>query len=186
VRSLHESAAVRRQDGCVGKMVEVRATIVGYRDPTVELPSFSRQEPCFAYLNIALEFPQNVSPRPPFVERDASFRKYEEALQKPMRVEATLQARFDAVFVWKDRKRVRIAEGQGFGRKHAADARLVLQRMSDVITRILTETCAASRPLNRLTLVNQNWGNGTQERWLLKATRHPWEGAAGRCKRAER
>ncbi len=126
----------------VGKMVasarwlvEVRATIVGYRDPTVELPSFSRQEPCFAYLNIALEFPQNVSPRPPFVERDASFRKYEEALQKPMRVEATLQARFDAVFVWKDRKRVRIAEGQGFGRKHAADARLVLQRMSDVITR---------------------------------------------------
>lgn len=135
MRSLHESAAVRRQDGCVGKMVEVRATIVGYRDPTVELPSFSRQEPCFAYLNIALEFPQNVSPRPPFVERDASFRKYEEALQKPMPVEATLQARFDAVFVWKDRKRVRIAEGQGFGRKHAADARLVLQRMSDVITR---------------------------------------------------
>jgi len=52
-----------------------------------------------------------------------------------MQVEATLQARFDAVFVWKDRKRVRIAEGQGFGRKHAADARLVLQRMSDVITR---------------------------------------------------
>src|SRR5213592_3761280 len=55
----------------VGKMVEVRATIVGYRDPTVEMPSFSRQEPCSAYLNIALELPQNVSPRPPFdLERD--------------------------------------------------------------------------------------------------------------------
>ena len=89
----------------------------------------------FRVLEHSPRIPSNVSPRPPFVERDASFRKYEEALQKPMQVEATLQARFDAVFVWKDRKRVRIAEGQGFGRKHAADARLVLQRMSDVITR---------------------------------------------------
>jgi hypothetical protein len=118
-----------------GKMIEVRATIVGYRAPSVEMPAFSPQEPCSAYLNMALEFPNDVKPKPPFdLEKDSSYQKYQEALQKPMRIEATLEGRFDLVFVWKDRKRVRVAEGSGFGKKHSADARLVLRTMSDVKT----------------------------------------------------
>ncbi|MFN8009047.1 MAG: hypothetical protein U0V70_18865 [Terriglobia bacterium] len=118
-----------------GKMIEVRATIVGYKAPSIEMPAFLPQELCSAYLNIALERPENIEPRPSFeLEKDSSYQKYREALQKPTRIEATLEGRFDLAYVWKDRKRIRVAEGSGFGRKHSADARLVLKRMSDVKT----------------------------------------------------
>lgn len=77
-------------------------------------------------------------PKPNFdLERDSSFQKYEDARQKGMRIEATLEGRFDPVFSWKDRKRVRVGEGEGYGKKHSADARLVLYKMSDVDTRYL-------------------------------------------------
>ena len=123
-----------------GKMVEVRATIVGHREPTLEEPAFLRQERCSAsgYLIIALELPQSVRPKPDFdLERDSSFQKYEEALRKPNRIEATLEGRFDPVFVWQNQKRVRVGEGEGFGKKHSADARLVLRRMSQVEVRYM-------------------------------------------------
>jgi hypothetical protein len=118
-----------------GKMIEVRASLVGHRDPSVESPASSRQEPCSAYMGIVLEFPDKVAPRPPFdLERDAAFQKYQDALQKPMRIEATLVGRFDPVFVWKDKHRLRVGEGTGFGKKHSADARFVLRSMADVMT----------------------------------------------------
>jgi hypothetical protein len=121
-----------------GKMVQVRATIVGHGDPALEEAVFTRQDPCGAYMSIALEFPQKVTPKPNFdLEKDSSFQKYEDAVQKGMRIEATLDGRFDPVFTWKDRKRVRVGEGAGYGKKHSADARLVLQKMSDVDTRYL-------------------------------------------------
>jgi hypothetical protein len=123
-----------------GKMIELRATIVGHGEPTLEEPAFSPQEGCSAagYMIIALEFPQNVRPKPGFhLEKDSSFQKYEEALRKPNRVEATLEGRFDPVFVWQNKKRVRVAEGEGFGKKHSADARLVLRRMSQVEVRYI-------------------------------------------------
>ena len=66
-----------------GKIVEFRATVSGYRDPSVEQPAFTRQEPCSGYMSIALEFPQNVQPKPAFdLERDSAFQKYEDAVQK--------------------------------------------------------------------------------------------------------
>ena len=121
-----------------GKMVEFRATVSGRRDPSVEQPAFTRQEPCSAYMSIALEFPQNVRPRPAFdLERDAAFQKYEDAVQKPMRIEVTLEGRFDPAFVWKDQKRTKVGEGNGYGKGHAADARIVLRKMSDVETRYM-------------------------------------------------
>jgi hypothetical protein len=119
-----------------GKMVEIQATIVDFRDPSVELPSFAPHEACSAYLNTALELPQNVSHKPPFeLVKDESFKKYEDAIRKPMRIEATLEGRFEVASVWKDRKRVKIVEGvEGYGKKHTADARLILRRISDVAT----------------------------------------------------
>jgi hypothetical protein len=128
---------VTRPEQFAGKMVEVRATIVGYRAPSVEMPTFSPQEPCSAYLNIALEFPNDLASKPFDPVRDATYQEYQQGLQKPMRIEATLEGRFELVFVWKDRKRVKFGEGRGFGKKHSADARLVLRRMSDVVTRYL-------------------------------------------------
>jgi hypothetical protein len=118
-----------------GKMIEVRASIVGRRDPSIEFPASSKQQPCSAYMSIALEFPSAVAPKPHFdLERDGAFQKYQEALQKPVRIEATLVGRFDPAFVWKDRHRFRVGEGPGFGKKHSSDARLVLRDMSDVVT----------------------------------------------------
>jgi hypothetical protein len=121
-----------------GKMIEVRATIVGHHDPTLEQPAFTPQDPCgaSAYMTTGLEIPQNVKPKPKFdLIRDESFQKYEEALAKSMRIEATMEGRFDPVFIWRNRKRERVGEGEGFGKKHSKDARLVLHRISDVVTK---------------------------------------------------
>jgi hypothetical protein len=123
-----------------GKMIEVRATIAGYRDPKLEQPAFAPQEPCAAsgYMTIGLELPQNVKPQPEFdLIRDESFQKYSEALQKPMRIEATLEGRFDPVFIWRNHKRERLGEGEGYGKKHAEDGRLVLRKLSDVMTKYI-------------------------------------------------
>jgi hypothetical protein len=123
-----------------GKMIEVRATIVGYQGPTLEPPAFAAPEPCAAsgYMKIALELPQTAKPKPDFeLVQDESFKKYEEALQKPMRIEATLQGRFDPVFVWQNHKRVRVGEGQGYGKSHSADGRLLLRKIDDVVTRYM-------------------------------------------------
>lgn len=120
-----------------GRMIQVRATIMGFRAPELEQPSFLPQEPCSApgYMRIALELPQGVQPRPPFdLIADASFEKYQAALRKPMRIEATLEGRFDPVFIWQNHKRIRISDGKGYGKNHFADGRLVLHKMSDVAT----------------------------------------------------
>lgn len=117
-----------------GKMVEVRATIVGRHEPSLESPASSRQAPCSAYMSIALEFPGDVTPRPAFdFAPGAPFQEYQEAIRRPTRIEATLVGRFDPVFVWKDQHRLRVGTGTGFGKKHSADARLVLRSMSDVV-----------------------------------------------------
>jgi hypothetical protein len=85
-------------------------------------------------MTIAMELPHNVTPKPDFdLERDDSFKDYQNALKKPTRIEATLEGRFDPVFVWRNRQRVRVGEGKGYGKKHFADGRLVLHRMSDVV-----------------------------------------------------
>jgi hypothetical protein len=123
-----------------GKMIEVRATIAGYRDPKLEQPAFAPQEPCGAsgYMSIGLELPQNVRPKPEFdLIRDEAFQKYAEALQKPIRIEATLEGRFDPTFIWKNHKRERVGEGEGYGKKHSEDGRLVLHKVSDVETKYI-------------------------------------------------
>jgi hypothetical protein len=121
-----------------GKMIEVRATITGHRDPKLERPAFAPQEPCegSGYMIIGLELPQNVKPKPEFdLLRDEPFQKYTEALQKPMRIEATLEGRFDPTFVWRNHKRERVGEGEGYGKKRSEDGRLVLYKVSDVETK---------------------------------------------------
>ncbi len=122
-----------------GKMIEVRATIRN-RDLRIEQPTFAPQPSCAApgYMTIGLELPQNVSPKPDFdLIRDESFQKYTEALQKPLRVEATLEGRFDPAFIWRNHKRERVGEGEGYGKKHSEDGRLVLHKVSDVETKYI-------------------------------------------------
>jgi hypothetical protein len=50
---------------------------------------------------------------------------------------ATLEGRFDPVFVWKEKRHIRLADGEGFGKKHRYDGRLVMRRISEVKTMFL-------------------------------------------------
>lgn len=120
-----------------GKMVEVQALLYGYRDPTLE-PLSPQNESCPGYMRIGLAFPQDIKPRPDFgLVKDESFKTFEHAWQQGMRVGATFEGRFDPVFVWRDRKRVRVGEGEGFGGKHLGDARIVLRRVSNVTAHVV-------------------------------------------------
>ncbi|MBZ5552406.1 MAG: hypothetical protein LAO21_06775 [Acidobacteriia bacterium] len=121
----------QQPDKYAGKIIEIHAAVYGYRDPTLE--EAAAPEPCLSYMTIGLEFPQNVKPKPDFdVERDESFQKFKESWEKGMRVITIFESRFDPVFTWRDHKRVRVGEGQGFGKKHSQDGRLVLCKVSDV------------------------------------------------------
>jgi hypothetical protein len=121
-----------------GRMIQLRATILGHPNPSLDEPSFTRQDPCGAYLGIALEFPENVDPKPAFtVARDSAFQQYQHAVEDGLRIEATLEGRLDLVVGWKDGRRGRVGSGQGFGKGRKQDARLVLRKLSEVATRSL-------------------------------------------------
>lgn len=120
-----------------GRMIQVRATIVGYRAPELELPAFSPSAPCTSrgYMRVALLTPNEVKPKPAVeLVKDETFQRYEQAFRRGMRIEATLEGQFDAAFMWQDKKRIKIGTGGGFGKNHFADARLILRKISDLQT----------------------------------------------------
>jgi hypothetical protein len=115
-----------------GKMIMVRAILYGYRDPILESTG-TKDESCMSYMTIGLVLPQDLKPSPDFIAlKDESFQTFEHAWQHGMRIMATFEGRFDPVFVWRDHKRVRVGQGQGFGRKHLEDGRIILRRVSDI------------------------------------------------------
>jgi hypothetical protein len=121
-----------------GRIISVRGTILGYKEIWIETPTSQRVPTRPAYMTILLDAPENIRPKPFFkLEKDEAYRQYENAQSKGMRIEATLEGRFDPVFTWKEQKRIRVGEGQGFGKKHRADARIALRRMSDLKTWVL-------------------------------------------------
>jgi hypothetical protein len=67
--------------------------------------------------------------------QDESFAKFQDALHKGMNVEATFEGRFDEAFVLRDHKRISVGSNKGYGKKHRFGARLVLQRVSEVVAR---------------------------------------------------
>jgi hypothetical protein len=116
-----------------GRMVEVRATVAG-NDMWID--TFTTV-PCPAYLRVIVVFPDRVRPMPGFkLVRDKSFKEFEEAFYapRPNHIDATFEGRFDAAFVWRDHKRVKIGSDteQGYGKKHRYDAQIVLHQVSDV------------------------------------------------------
>jgi len=114
-----------------GKMVQVRGSITGHKEP--ELQDFSGQASCSGYFTILLVLPADVNPAPGFrLEVNSSFQKYQQALHESARIEATMEGRFDSVLDMRDEKLVR--GGNPYGKKHLADGRLVLHRMTDIAT----------------------------------------------------
>src|SRR5262249_25467297 len=117
------------------KIVEVRAFVRGGRYLTLSEAASQKSQPCAAFMNVGLEFPENVQPNAAFnLEDDNSLKSLRDGLEKGQAGIATLKGRFDPVFTWKGGKRLRVGEGEGFGPKHLNDARLVLKSVSDVLT----------------------------------------------------
>jgi hypothetical protein len=119
-----------------GKVIKVRGgSVSGLR--IEDLLHDSHPKPCPTYMRIMVVFPDHVKPPPGFqLVRDESYKKLEEALNYsgPIHIDATYEGRFDAAFVWRDHKRVRLGleNEKGYGKKHEYDGRIVLYRVSDV------------------------------------------------------
>jgi hypothetical protein len=116
-----------------GTFVRVRAHIIG-RD-LKELWIDTTCPAASVYMITLAELPENVRPKAPFsLELNSAFSEFKDALNRHVAITATLEGRFDPVFVWKEKKRLRVGAGNGFGKKHRYDARLVLRKISDVRT----------------------------------------------------
>ncbi|HET9182943.1 MAG TPA: hypothetical protein VFP59_12475 [Candidatus Angelobacter sp.] len=119
-----------------GKMVRVRGSSVSdlhIQDTLHDSPAVS----CPAYMRIVVVFPDQVKHAPGFqLIRDDSYKKLYEALHSkgPIHIDATYEGRFDPVFVWREHKRIKVAEGNetGYGKRHEYDGRIVLRQVSDV------------------------------------------------------
>jgi len=126
----------QRPEQYAGKMIRVRGGSVSSLDIEDSLHD-SQPEQCPAYMHIIVVFPDQVKPTPAFtLVRDNSYEKLHKALHYhgPIHIDATYEGRFDAAFVWHDRKRIRLSQDseKGYGKKHNCDGRIVLRRVSDV------------------------------------------------------
>ena len=121
-----------------GKFVRVRARVIGsdLKDLWIEDPE--NCDAFNAYMTMLATFPENVEPKPPFLlEQNTSLADFKNALHRPVAVFVTLEGRFDPVFVWRAKRRIRVGEGNGFGKKQPYDGRLVVRKISDVRTMTL-------------------------------------------------
>jgi hypothetical protein len=120
-----------------GKMVRVRAGSFGQELSLEDILHDSKTEPCPAYMRINVVLPDHVKPEPGFqLVRNEPYKKLEEgrAYSGPIHIDATYEGRFDAVFVWRDHKRISVGPSQakGYGKKHRYDGRIVLREVSAV------------------------------------------------------
>ena len=120
------------------KFVRVRARVIGadVKDLLIE-----DERDCSAFTSwmiMLAEFAENVRPQPPFtLKQNTSLAEFKAALRRPVALWATLEGRFDPAFVWRAKKRIRVGEGNRFGKKRRYDGGLVVCEISDVRTMIL-------------------------------------------------
>lgn len=92
-------------------------------------------KPCPSWMSIIVVLPNQVKPAPDFnLVKDDSFNKFEEAMyhSRPIHIEATFEGRFDSAVTIENGKR--IETGKGYGTKHQHNGRIVLHRVSEVMT----------------------------------------------------
>ncbi len=123
----------------IGKMVRVRASAMG---TGLWIEDFEEKTTCLSYISVVVVLPEQLKPRADFdVIRDENFNQLFDDLRRGMNVQATFEGGFDAIYTWKNQKRVWIAEGaeksKGFGKKGEYGGRIVLHRVSDILARPL-------------------------------------------------
>ncbi|HKO58855.1 MAG TPA: hypothetical protein VJ276_23510 [Thermoanaerobaculia bacterium] len=116
-----------------GTTVIVRANAT--RSMAIE--DFGTERRCSAYMRLKVELPRRAEVAAGVVlKRDEALAEFFEKLRKGMNVVATFEGRFDPVFVWRDRKRMKIkAESDVGATECQTDGRIILQRVSDVVGR---------------------------------------------------
>jgi hypothetical protein len=117
----------------IGKMVKIRASVAG-NDMWID--AFT-EKTCSSWMRVIVVFPNQIEPRPDFdLVQDNSFKQFEDAMyhSRPIHIDATFEGRFDAAFLWRDHKRIKIGQRteKGYGKKHDYDGRIVLHQVSDV------------------------------------------------------
>jgi hypothetical protein len=121
----------------IGKMVKVRASVAGN---DLWIDDFEQAPACTCWMGVIVVLPEQVKPKPHFdAVRDDSFNQLFADRHKSMNVRANFEGRFDAVYTWRNRKRIWIGEStekqKGFGKKGQYGGRIVLYRVSDVLAR---------------------------------------------------
>ena len=118
-----------------GRMVVVRASEIG---PEFGIEDFTNKA-CSSYTPVVVVFPDQVEPTPGFgLVRDEAFNKFFEEVRKGKHVEATYEGRFDVAYVWRDHKLIYVGSGKGYGKNYKYGARIVLHRLSDVVSHSVT------------------------------------------------
>ncbi|HZT68780.1 MAG TPA: hypothetical protein VFC10_03390 [Terriglobia bacterium] len=115
-----------------GKMVAVHASEMG---KGFWIEDFTNKA-CSSWAQVIVVYPDQVKPAPGFdLLRDDAFNKFFEEVRKGKNVEATYEGRFDVAYVWRNHKRIDVGSDKGYGKKHRYGARIVLRRISDVVSR---------------------------------------------------
>jgi len=117
-----------------GKMVEVRANVIA-TDMSYLWIDFQGCPLEVGYMHLLAALPERVQPRPDFeLEENSSAVELREALGRHVAIIATFEGRFEPVFVWRNQQRIRVGEGEGFGRRQDYDGRIIVRRISEVET----------------------------------------------------
>ena len=128
-------ALYRSPEQYAGKMVQFRAFVVRWDAKHFWLDDFAPPQGCEAYMRVVTSFPNDVSPKASFqFVQDDSWRQFVEQV-KSSNVEAAFVGLFEPYFVWREHKRVKIADGAASKNQDDYDGRLVLLSVSDVIAR---------------------------------------------------
>jgi len=118
-----------------GKMVQVRASVTHWDSQHFWLDDFEASGKCDAYMRLVTVFPHDVSPRPSFeFARDNSWQQFSTDIRSKS-VEAAFVGIFQPYFVWRDHKRIPVADDQESEKKQKYDGRLVLLRVSGIVAR---------------------------------------------------
>jgi len=108
-----------------GNFVRVRARVIGVDLKDLGIDDVSACSAPTAYMFMLAELPDNVRPKPSFsLEPNASFSEFRDALHKHVALLATLEGRFDPVFVWKERSTSELGRATALERSTATTAGL--------------------------------------------------------------
>jgi hypothetical protein len=121
----------------IGKMVEVKASVAGN---DLWIDDFENKSTCGCWMGVIVVLTEKTKPNPDFdTVKDESFKRLFEDLRAGMDVQATFEGRFEAIYTWQNQKQICLSNAgkqqKGFGNKGQYGGRIILHRVSDIVSR---------------------------------------------------